>query len=202
MIDKQDTELLEELDRDFARVRERSGPWLACRPGCDECCHSLFPITRLDARRLRLGLAALEAQDRERAGRVVARARAAALRLSVGFPGDAATGRLVDDEPALDRFFERHEGLACPVLDPATGRCDLYDARPVACRVHGPPLRFAGQDSPPCRLCFDGAPPEVVERCRWTPDPHDREQRILGRLGVAPGEDWETLIAFGLHVLR
>ena len=29
---------------------------------------------------------------------------------------------------------------SCPALDPATGACDLYAARPVTCRVFGPPV--------------------------------------------------------------
>jgi Fe-S-cluster containining protein len=118
--------------------------------------------------------------------------------LSDGFPGDPATGRLSIDESKLDSFFELHAGLPCPVLDPASGRCELYEWRPVSCRTYGPPVLFGREKSPPCRLCFAGAPEEEIERCRIEPDRDDLEETILVRLGVVAGEDWETLIPFAL----
>ena len=83
-------------------------------------------------------------------------------------------------------------------IDPSTGRCDLYDWRPVSCRTYGPPARFGKEDAPPCRLCFRGAAPGVIERCRIEPDREGLEETILRGLGVRGGEDWETLIAFAL----
>jgi Fe-S-cluster containining protein len=197
-VESADRRLLADLQEAFDRVAARAGHRLACRPGCDDCCHGPFPITRLDARRLRVGMDWLAARDPEAAKRVVERARAAVARLAPGFPGDPTTGRPDPDVDRLDRFFEAHADLACPVLDPGTGRCDLYDHRPVACRIYGPPLRFGDNDAEPCRLCFDGAATEVVERCRLEPDVQGLEAAILDALGVEEHEPWETLIAFAL----
>jgi Fe-S-cluster containining protein len=118
--------------------------------------------------------------------------------LSNGYPGDAASGRLTGDDRALDHFFEQHAGLPCPVLDPESGLCELYDWRPVSCRLYGPPVLFGREKSPPCRLCFVGVPGVEVERCRMEPDREGLEQEILAGLGVAAGEYWETLIPFAL----
>ena len=109
--------------------------------------------------------------------------------LGEDFPGDEAT---------LDRLHERHASLPCPLLDPLSGRCELYEWRPVSCRIYGPPIRFDTQKSPPCRLCFTGASEESVERCRMEPDCEGLEEEILASLGVAGGEEWETLIPFVL----
>ena len=79
------------------------------------------------------------------------------------------------------------------MLDPRTGRCELYDHRPLTCRTFGPPVRIGETDLPPCRLCFQGAPEETVEACRVEPDPHGLEDRLIARLS---GE--ETLIAFAV----
>jgi len=193
-----DRRLLESLERDFGESARRAGPWLACRPGCTECCIGPFPITRLDALRLREGLAALAAREPARAAAIVARAERAVHDFEDGFPGDHAAGLLADDEAALDGFFERHRARPCPALDPASGRCELYEARPVSCRTYGPPVSFAGEPAPPCRLCFVGADSETIERCRFEPDPAGLEQRALAELGFTAGEDWETLIAFAL----
>ena len=196
-----DAELLQTLERDFREVAERAGEWLACRPGCSECCHGPFPITRLDVERLRRGLAQLSERKPLRAEAVVARARMTRERLSDGFPGDEAKGRLDGDERALDEYFKWHDSLACPVLDPVSGCCELYDARPVSCRNYGPPQRFDDVDSAACRLCFGGADEKTVESCRLLPDPDGLEQAILAGMGVAPGEEWETLIAFAVGYL-
>lgn len=173
--------------------REDGGSWLACRPGCTECCHGPFPINQLDARRLREGMAELATRDPERAAAVAGRARAQISVLREGFPGDPATGLLEDDDEAAEPYFARHGSLPCPALDPETGRCDLYAHRPLSCRTFGPPVRIGDTALPPCHLCFQGADAEAIESCRVEPDPHGVEDRIVGRLG-----EEETLIALVL----
>lgn len=192
-----DERLLQRLEGDFTEAARKAGSRLACRPGCSDCCSGPFPITRLDAWRLRRGLAQLERADSPRAAALLERARAAVSLLAEGYPGDPAGGRLEAGAVELDRFFERHGSLVCPVLDPGSSRCELYAWRPVACRVYGPPARFGEEQSPPCRLCFEGAPPEEIEACRMEPDREGLEQRVLAGMGVS-GDDWETLIAFAL----
>lgn len=193
-----DAKLLRALDADFAEAARRAEAWLVCGPGCSDCCVGPFPITRLDVWRLRQGLARLAADEPGRDAAVVARAHRAVSALEEDYSGDAASGRLVGGEAALDRFFERHAGLACPALDPGTGRCDLHAWRPVSCRTYGPPVRFGDEAAPPCDLCFAGAAAETVEACRIEPDPGGLEESLLAAMGVRGGEHWETLIAFAL----
>jgi Fe-S-cluster containining protein len=177
----------------------QAGAHLACGIGCTECCIGPFPITQIDARRLREGLEDLRGREPERAAALDRRAARAARAMRRGFPGDPATGRLGEDEAARERFFARHEATPCPVLDPTTGACELYAHRPVTCRTYGPPLRFADEKLPPCRLCFVGASPRTIERSRVTVDPDELEDRLLRRLHreghtAVP----ETVIAFAL----
>jgi len=40
-------------DAAMAEATRLSGSWLVCKAGCAECCLGPFPITQLDARRLR-----------------------------------------------------------------------------------------------------------------------------------------------------
>ena len=59
-------ELLETLDRWFARGREAAGKGvIPCRLGCGACCHGVFDISPADAALLAEGLAALPEADRE-----------------------------------------------------------------------------------------------------------------------------------------
>lgn len=135
--------LIQIVDAALAEAARKSGDWLACRPGCCECCMGPFPITEDDAARLQLGLRELESCDPERAACIRGRAR--------GW-GEG------DDEP-------------CPVLDPDTGTCDLYAARPLTCRTFGPPLRCASGALAICELCFDGATEEEIAACVVDLDP-------------------------------
>jgi Fe-S-cluster containining protein len=199
-LERADRRLLQVIGEAMDDATARAGDHLACRPGCTECCHGPFPINGLDAERLRRGLAELAIRDPERAVAVAARAEAQIPFLTRDFPGDPETGRLIDndgDSDEADPYFEGHGTLPCPVLDPATGTCDLYAHRPLSCRTFGPPVRFGESDLPPCRLCFQGAAPDEIEACRVEPDPHGVEDRLVRRFGA---ED-ETLIAFAVAVV-
>ncbi len=195
-----DAELLANLERTLDEARRRAGPWLACRAGCVGCCVGPFPITQLDAWRLRRGLAVLAARDPARADAVLARARAQVARVAGDFPGDPVTGAIADDDggQAEERFAAAHASLPCPALDPTTGRCDLYAWRPVSCRTFGPPVEIGDERLPPCRLCFDGAPAGVVEACRVNPDPQELEDAILRQLEGAGLTPRHTIVAFAL----
>jgi hypothetical protein len=65
-----DQKLIQIVDSALADVTQRSGKWLACRPGCTQCCIGAFPINQLDATRLQRGLADLAKRDPERAARI------------------------------------------------------------------------------------------------------------------------------------
>ena len=71
-IEARDHQLVQIVDAAMAEAARKAGTWLACRPGCAECCIGPFSITLLDAQRLRRGLSELDVTDPERAGRVLA----------------------------------------------------------------------------------------------------------------------------------
>jgi len=197
-LDAADDELVRRFNAAMDDAVRRAGSLFGCGPGHSRCCRGLFPINLLDARRLERGMAALEARDPARAGAVRRRATRVVRRFAGRFPGDPRTGVLGDDEDAERRFCARHGGLMCPALDGATGRCDLYEWRPLACRSMGPPVRLGGVDLAPCPYCFGPAPAEDVERCRAVPDREGREDGLLAELEVRLGRRGDTFIAFAL----
>ena len=168
-----DKTLIQIVDAALAEAARKSGPWLVCRAGCTECCMGPFPITQLDARRLREGLAELESRDLERAARVRERARQAAA--------ETAT----DDDP-------------CPALDPETGTCDLYAARPITCRIFGPPVRRGSEAVGVCELCFQGASDREIADCGVEIDPRGLESRLSDELERTTGARGQTIVAFAL----
>src|SRR5947207_9652425 len=139
--DFDDSALIQIVDAAMAEAARKSGDWLVCRLGCTQCCIGPFPISQLDAMRLRRGLAELEQRDPGRAESVRRRTRQSVARISKDFPGDATTGVLEEGEAAEERFEDFANEEPCPALDPDTGGCDLYLARPMTCRTFGPPVR-------------------------------------------------------------
>ena len=157
-----------------------------------------FPITALDAVRLREGLLWLEAKSYDRAEALRARARQSVADMSADFPGDLAHGIIDDGTPAATAFYERHGAMPCPALDPATGACELYGARPVSCRTFGPPVQIGPDALPPCRLCFVGAKDWQVERCRVEVDASQTEAALIEEAEPLANVNGFTLIAFAL----
>ena len=185
------------VDSALADAAHRSGKWLVCRPGCTQCCVGVFPINQLDAARLRTGLAILQQRAPHKARRVRERAREAVSRLSKDFPGDPTSGLLDEGDEAERRFADFANDEPCPALDPATGLCELYEARPMTCRVFGPPVR-SEDGLGVCELCFQGATDEEIAACEMNPDPDDLESALVYEVEEATGVRGQTIVAFCL----
>jgi len=192
-----DQELIQIVDAALAEVTARSGKWLVCRPGCTQCCIGVFSINQLDALRLRQGLADLEKRDPARAARIRRRADESVSRLSSGFPGDPISGILDEGKRAAKRFENFANDELCPVLDPQTGHCDLYDSRPMTCRVFGPPVQ-SEDGLGVCELCFQGASEKEIAACELQADPDDLESKLLEQTEESIGVRGNTIIAFAL----
>lgn len=194
-IRRRDRELVRIVDAAMAESTRLSGDWVKCRPGCTPCCLGPFGITALDALRLRDGLAELRVHDSARASAVQTRAAAYA----------AAIAPLLS--PASQGFFEDEDQLPdspswddtpCPALDPASGRCDLYAARPIICRTFGAAIREEGALGC-CELCYQGATGSEIARCAVTVDPGKLGDAILSSLAAeTPSRGSLTLVAFAL----
>jgi Fe-S-cluster containining protein len=192
-----DQKLVQIIDEALADTARRSGEWLVCKPGCTQCCIGVFAINQLDALRLQQGLAELEVKDPDRALQVRNRARASITRLTHDFPGDPTTGILDEGETAEALFEQFANDEPCPVLDPQTGMCDLYTARPMTCRAFGPPVQSEGGLGV-CELCYHGASEEEIAACEMIVDPEGIEPALLDELERSTGKRGRTIVAFGV----
>ncbi len=192
-----DRKLIQIVDAALADATRRSGDWLACRPGCTQCCIGVFAINQLDAERLKTGMKELAKKAPERAAAVRRRAEDAVRRLAPDFPGDPITGLLDQSEGALERFETFANDEPCPALDPQTGLCELYEWRPMTCRVFGPPVR-SEDGLGVCELCFQGATEQEIAACEMIPDPDDLELRLNQQIEKRTGRHGDTIIAFAL----
>ena len=118
------------------------------------------------------------------------------------FPGDTMTGVLSPDYEDAPLFADEDsmgDSEPCPVLDPATGTCDLYSHRPVVCRTFGPPMRTADGDLATCELCFITASTQEIAAAELDPavpalesasnEAYNHEHHVSG----------ETIVAFVLR---
>jgi len=183
-----DGELLQILDNWLVRANERGGEHIACRSGCAQCC--------VDALRLQRGLSELADRDLERAQRVLQRAAESLERTVEFFPGDAETGILDESAEAEEVFEDFANDEPCPALDPAALTCDLYEHRPLTCRVYGPPVRTEGGLGV-CELCFTKASTEEIAAAEVPLDGENIEAALNRDLEQVAGGG-KTIVAFAL----
>jgi Fe-S-cluster containining protein len=189
-----DRELVQIVDAALADAARRAGEWLVCKVGCTQCCYGAFAINPLDAMRLREGMAVLSKTQPDLAAEIERRARLWIAEHGAEFPGNVETGLLGESDEKRERFEEFANEAACPALDPATGRCDVYAWRPMTCRVFGPPVRMGEGDAlGHCELCFEGASQSEVAACEMAL-PHQLEAELVDQLAVKG----DTVVAFAL----
>lgn len=102
--------LHEDISMRVGTIREQNPEW-PCRSGCDNCCRRLAEIPELTAAEwdlLREGLALLSREQQLEIQRQMAVLAAAPLR-----------------------------PITCPMLHAASGTCQVYAHRPIACRTYG-----------------------------------------------------------------
>jgi len=198
------SDLIQIVDAALASAAARSGHHLVCKPGCSQCCIGVFPIAYEDAARLREGLRILEQTDPAKAGRISARVAESLTRLTPLFPGDSTTGVLTEDYEDSFLFTDASEGSLgdnepCPVLDPATGTCDLYEHRPVVCRTFGPPMRTADGNLATCELCYIHASTQEIEASELDPNIPALEQQSNEAFNASHNTHGETIVAYALR---
>jgi len=210
-------DLIQIVTAALASATARSGAHLVCRPGCTQCCIGVFPIAQQDAARLREGLAALTQTDPARAAHIHERVADSLTRLDPWFPGDRITGILSEDDQSTTLFESGSptSGLGslgweefandepCPVLDPATGTCDLYESRPIVCRTFGPPMQTPGNDGETnlatCELCYIHATTTEIAACELDPAIPALEATSNQAFDAAHHIQGDTLIAYALR---
>ena len=132
------TTLAGKTDDWFRRATAALLSQIPCHAGCAHCCIGVFPITRLDVRRLQEGLAHLPKEQQER---IAARAAQQVACLEAADPRLTASSSLDGwSDGEIDGVVNAFHDVPCPALDD-NGLCSLYAYRPLTCRSMGIPMR-------------------------------------------------------------
>jgi len=132
-------------DEAFKRIQKDYADCVTCRVGCADCCHALFDLTLVEALYLNQEFGALsdtayrqELLDKaNRVDRQIHKIKRSAQK--------AVKAGRSEEEVLISLGDER---VRCPLLN-SENQCDLYDHRPIICRVYGVPLNIAGS----ARIC-------------------------------------------------
>ena len=124
----------------FDKIKEEYAQNVTCKEGCADCCHALFDLTLIEAVYLNYqfnrkfeGTKKLALIDTtNRIDRKIYKIKKDAHRLHMN-------GK--DDAEILTKMAAEH--VRCPLLNEAD-RCELYEYRPITCRIYGIPTSSGG----------------------------------------------------------
>jgi Fe-S-cluster containining protein len=134
--------LVDQVDDVFDRVRQQYPDCVACQPDCSDCCHALFDLSLVEA--LYINRQFLEKVIGQRKIEVLDEANVTdrrLYRLKRNAFKAVDTGEKTEEQVLLEMATER---VRCPLLN-KENRCDLYESRPITCRLYGVPTSFAGR---------------------------------------------------------
>lgn len=134
-------EILKTVDDVFERVKSKYPDCVTCKVKCADCCHALFDLTLIEAlyinHKFKEKFTGMDRQNMlERANRADRKIH----KIKHQAHQDNEAGKSEDailHEMALER-------VRCPLLN-SDEQCDLYDYRPVTCRIYGIPTAIGGQ---------------------------------------------------------
>lgn len=132
--------LAKAADQIFEKVKQEFSEELNCKKGCSDCCHALFDVSLIEALYLNHHFNIRYSGDEKttliekanRADRTIYKIkRDARKRLEKGH---------TEEDLLVSLAAER---VRCPLLN-SQSQCDLYENRPITCRLYGVPTEIGG----------------------------------------------------------
>ena len=134
-------ELVAAAEEAFNRVKNDHPDCVKCKLGCADCCHALFDLTLIEALYINQKFkAAYESGTREP---LLERANKSDRQVyKIKKRANAMLKEGLKDEEILEKMAA--EKVRCALLND-DDLCDLYDYRPITCRLYGVPTAIGGQ---------------------------------------------------------
>ncbi len=134
-------ELVGAADEAFSRVKGDHADCVNCKLGCAGCCHALFDLTLIEA--LYINHKFNETFKGDNKERLLDRANSADRKTyKIKKKAYKLLKEGCKDEDILERMAA--ETVRCALLD-EKDLCELYDFRPITCRLYGVPTAIGGK---------------------------------------------------------
>ncbi|MBU1003961.1 MAG: YkgJ family cysteine cluster protein [Proteobacteria bacterium] len=133
--------LVAEVDKAFGQVQAQHGECINCGEGCSDCCHAMFDLSLIEA--LYLNRKFNTTFEGQRRSELLDRADKADRR---GYKIKREAFHLSREGARTSEILEAiaKARVRCPLLG-ADDKCELYDARPITCRLYGIPTSIGGK---------------------------------------------------------
>lgn len=133
--------IVEQVDAAFEKIQTAFDDCVNCKVGCADCCYALFDLSLVEALYIKNEFDA-NVSDPLRS-KIIERANDAdrkVYRLKRQAHKDQQAGK-----PENDIFdWMSAQRVRCPLLN-EKDQCELYESRPITCRLYGVPTVIAGQ---------------------------------------------------------
>lgn len=133
---------IKQIDSVFATVRQQYPDCVKCKLECADCCHALFDLSLVEA--LYINRKFIKHVFDQRKAEVIDDANKAdrkIYQLKRNAFKAVGAGEKTEDQVLFEMATER---IRCPLLN-KENKCDLYDFRPITCRLYGIPTSISGR---------------------------------------------------------
>ena len=132
--------LVEQVEAIFKQVQTEYSECVACKVGCSDCCHALFDLTLIEAMFIKHQFdKVIPEEDRQM---IIERANAADRKVyKLKREASKAHQEGKSEDEILKEMAEKR--IRCPLLDD-DDKCEMYESRPITCRLYGIPTVIGG----------------------------------------------------------
>ena len=137
--------LRREADALFQKVWQQCPDEVACDNGCTDCCYALFDLSLVEA--VYINYAFKQKIDHQKRNEILERADKAdrqTHKIKYYIAKEQKKGK--DTSEILQQAGSYR--VRCPLLNDE-GRCELYEDRPITCRIYGVPMAI-GEETHTC----------------------------------------------------
>lgn len=134
-------ELVRQVDLAFQKVQQEYDDCVRCKVGCADCCHALFDLTLIEAIYIKQQFDTKYPEEgREELIEKANKADRQVYQIKRQAHKDHQSGKT--QEQILEELAAKR--VRCPLLN-SQDQCDLYEARPITCRLYGVPTVIGDQ---------------------------------------------------------
>ena len=134
--------LVKQVDDVFENVREKYPDCVKCKLECADCCHALFDLSLIEA--LYINRKFIENTFGRRKAEILEDANTVdrkIYQLKRKAFKSVESGEKTEDQVLFEMAAER---IRCPLLN-KDDQCEMYDYRPITCRLYGIPTSISGK---------------------------------------------------------